>query len=326
MDRKIIFRCRTGSHLYGLNTPESDEDFMSVFLPNPEDILGLQKCEIIDNSTKSSASNERNTKDDIDDKFYSLPKYLHLLLQNNPNIVETLFVTPENIIICEPEFQFLIDNYNKIISQKVYYTFTGYAFSQKKKLEVKSTRYNSLVEACKLLEDYYFSEIKDPKSKLSKVDAEILNTEIKYYKGSKGNCNSFHIGMPVKDIYEQLCNERDEYGWRVKTKEFDKLHYDPKFAYHLIRILVEGWELLKYGRLEYPISDVARDLIILIKQGEIELPKLYSLYNYWSEKCNKAKEETKLPYKPDFNYINNWLVTTMLNHFKDFNFEGEKSI
>jgi uncharacterized protein len=94
MERKVIFRCKIGSHLYGLNRPDSDLDYFEVFIPTSEDLLGLQKCEIVNNSTKSSAEDRRNTEDDVDDVSYSLPRFMNLVLANNPNIVEVLFATP----------------------------------------------------------------------------------------------------------------------------------------------------------------------------------------------------------------------------------------
>ena len=113
--RKTIFRCKVGSSLYGLERPDSDIDYYSVFIPSSEDLLGLQKVEQINNSTKSSSSDRRNNKDDVDDVSYALPKYLHLLLQNNPNIIETIFARKESIEILEPEFEFLMKNYDKIV-------------------------------------------------------------------------------------------------------------------------------------------------------------------------------------------------------------------
>jgi len=224
---KLIFRCRVGSHLYGLNRPESDLDYMSVFVPKAEYLLGLKKIEEVDNSTKSSAADHRNTAEDIDDKNYALPKFLHLVLQNNPNIVEVLFATPDVILTLKPEMQELIDNRDKLLSQRVYYTFTGYAFSQKKKLTVKSERFTSLVEGVELLEKTFSKdELGDTKSAISEEQASFLNYSLKYYKGQKQNCESFHKGMPLKMIYDKLVDERDNYGWRVHTDTFEDLGYD----------------------------------------------------------------------------------------------------
>ena len=38
-DLNILFLCKFGSHLYGTNTPESDEDFKGVYLPTLEQCI-----------------------------------------------------------------------------------------------------------------------------------------------------------------------------------------------------------------------------------------------------------------------------------------------
>lgn len=224
---KTIFRCRVGSYLYGFNRPNSDVDYFSVFIPRSDYLLGLKTVNEVDRSTKSSAATHRNTADDVDDKSYALPKFLHLTLQNNPNIVEVFFATPNAILTLEPEMGELIENRDKLLSQRVFHTFTGYAFSQKKKLTVKSERYNSLVEGVEILETVYSKEIlSDSTYAISEKEAESLNEKLKYYKGRKQNCESFHRGMSLKMIYERLIEERDNYGWRVKTDTFEELGYD----------------------------------------------------------------------------------------------------
>ena len=233
---KIIFRIKTGSTLYGLNTPESDEDYMSVFIPNTEYILGLKKINEIDLSTNKS--NNRNTVSDIDDKYYSIDKYLKLLLDNNPNIIETLFVNDKNIIIDSKEYLFLRNNYKKIVNAVVYKKFTGYAYSQRKKLMVKKERYTSLVEGVTVLEDK-FGSMFGQKYPLTEEDSDILNKTLKYYKGKKNNTESFHKGMDLDMIISKLISERDRYGWRVNTSTFETLGYDIKFCYHIIRLLGE---------------------------------------------------------------------------------------
>lgn len=313
MERKTLYKLRVGSHLYGLNRPDSDEDYMGVFMPTSDDLLGLKKVEEVDNSTKDSSSNRRNTNEDVDDKSYSLHKFMHLLLQNNPNIVEVLFATRNNILIDSPEFEELRAHTDKLISFKVYYTFTGYAYSQKKKLTVKAERYGSLVEAVDEMEKMFTREaLESTKSALTDEDARLLNVKLKYYKGQKGNTESFHKGMPLKTIYEKVVEERDNYGWRVKTDTFDTLGYDVKFGYHLIRILAEGYELLTTGRLSYPISGEARDDILCVRAGEVKLKDLYRLYDKWKTRCDYAKGP--LPVKPDFNWAHRWTVETSMKH------------
>lgn len=262
MERKLLYKTRVGSHLYGLNRPESDEDYMGIFMPTVDDLLGLKKVEEVDNSTKSSSSERRNTAGDVDDKSYSLHKFMHLLLQNNPNIVEVLFATPENILVDSPEFRELRANTEKLISLKVLHTFTGYAFSQKKKLTVKSERYGSLVEAVDKMEKRFNGqELADPKRALTEDESDMLNKELKYYKGQKGNTESFHKGMPLKTIYEKLVEERDNYGWRVKTDTFEALGYDC-YREDTEFLTEKGWK--KY-------SDITNERLATINQKTLSL-------------------------------------------------------
>jgi len=307
MERKILFKVKSGSHMYGLNTPESDEDYMGIFMPTSEDLLGLNKLEEIDNSTKSSKEDRRNTKEDVDEKLYSLKKYLHLALQNNPNIVEVLFSSPESIIEMTPVFQELIDNRDKIVSQKIYYSFTGYAFAQRKKLIVKKERYTSLVEGVKFLETVYKDKL-GSKYPIKDEDADALNTSLKYYKGKKNNTESFHRGMDLDMIIEKLRAERDRYGWRVNTSTFEKLFYDVKFAYHLIRLLGQGEQLLETGKIDFPITGKLKDDIMRIRNGEVEYDELMKMYETYNKRCDVAFENTKLRKTPDFKWANKWLI------------------
>jgi len=309
---KIITKIRCGSHLYGLNTEKSDEDFVGVFIPKPEYFLGLKKVEYVDNSTKKSSSQYRNTVDDVDEKFYALPKFLHLFLQNNPNIVELLFANRENILETSDIWEELISNTDKIISTKIYHTFKGFAYSQKNKLTIKSNRFTSLRIAIENIEAKYTKEeLFDPARTINYLESDQLNKWLTYYKGQKQNCESFHKGMSIKMIYEKIVNEYEKYGWRVKTNTFEKLGYDIKFGYNLIRVLAEGTELLRTGKLIYPMSGSSKIDIIRIRSGEVEIKELLSMYEKYENQCNKAYEISKLPKKPDFNWADKWLIKTL---------------
>ena len=41
----MILKFRVGSHLYGTNTPESDEDFSGVFMPHENTVFGFERAE-----------------------------------------------------------------------------------------------------------------------------------------------------------------------------------------------------------------------------------------------------------------------------------------
>lgn len=323
---RLIFKVRTGSQLYGLQRPESDIDYGGVFIPKSEYILGLKKVDEVDSSTKSSAAGTRNTADDVDDKVYALPKYLHLALDNNPNIVEFLFATPENILVNSPEWQDLVANRDKIVSQNVYNKFKGYAASQKKKLIVKSERFNSLAKGLDWIEQSFSPEERNRDDiAINETDANQLNSMLKYYKNMRSNCESFHLGMSIKMIYEHLKVEYDTYGWRVHTTTFETLGFDTKFASHLIRLLAEGAEILRTGELHFPLGGQAREDIMSIRDGKIELKELLSMSDRYEKDCDEAYSTTKLPKKPNFDWANKWLINTLRKSIAD-ELEEEETI
>lgn len=319
MNRKLVFKVKVGSSLYGLSTPQSDVDFMSVIMPLPHDILGLQTLEEIDNSTKSSSENRRNTSEDIDDHQYTLLRYVHLIMHGNPEKTETLFAEHKNIELIEPEVRFLINNRDKLISKRVLHSFSGFAHSQKSKLMVKKERFGSLCETVEFMEKTFSKDrLTTNGQDLTEEESIKLNNMLKHYKGSKNNCESFHKGLSPKMIYEKLVSERDNYGWRVKTDSFAKLSYDIKFGYHLVRLLDECRQLLETGEIKYPFSGKAYSDIMSIRNGEVSYDQLMSMYVDYENEVDKVKNSSILPEKPDFNFINDWLVESLLNHFKTF--------
>ena len=315
-----IFKARTGSHLYGLSTPESDEDFVGVFLPDVEELLGLQPINEISNSTKNSGNSRRNNKDDVDDKFFSLQKFLHLALNNNPNIVELLFVNPENKIITSPQFTELENHYDKIISQKVYSSFKGYAYSQKHKLITKKERFISLQNGLEFIKNNYSQDEQlDKKRVLTENEANGLNFVLKVYKNKEGNPNPFHKGMPLKMITELLQSEYNDYGWRVKTKTFETLGYDVKFGYHLVRLLFECKELLTRGYLTFPLTGNDKLTLMSIRNGEVNYDEILAITESLEKEIDKIYENKEslsdtLRYEPNRKWTNEWLVKTMKDY------------
>jgi len=70
----------------------------------------------------------QDNKNDV--TYFEIRKFLKLACDNNPNIVELLFIPENKMLICTKEFEEIIENRKYIISKKVKHTFSGYAHSQ----------------------------------------------------------------------------------------------------------------------------------------------------------------------------------------------------
>jgi len=120
-ETRLILKCYAGSYSYGTNTPESDEDFRGICIPPKNFLLGLDNFE----------QKEFNDRDEV---IYSLKKFVKLALDNNPNILDVLFVEPNHIVFINEFGKELRDLRYEFLSKKVYKTYGGYAYSQLKRL------------------------------------------------------------------------------------------------------------------------------------------------------------------------------------------------
>lgn len=133
--KNTIFKAMVGSNLYGTNHKDSDKDYVGIFIPDKEYVMGLPTCDQVEIRTNPSSSGRRNNKDDVDTVLYSLPKFIKLAYGNNPNIVELFFINESKHIVYDSDLgKRLRKAFPLFISKKVKDSFLGYAISQKRKV------------------------------------------------------------------------------------------------------------------------------------------------------------------------------------------------
>lgn len=118
----LLYEYVRGSVAYGTNTPESDEDHGGVYLEPINQVLGLGldfQDEIAD--------------DKHDNTWYSLKKYLTLLLSSNPNILESLFIDDRFVIYEHPIITELKKHRQEFVTKDCFNSFIGYAIAQIKR-------------------------------------------------------------------------------------------------------------------------------------------------------------------------------------------------
>jgi len=129
VEKATILAGYMGSQSHGTYIPASrggidDKDVMGICVPPEPYYLGLQKFEQVDTWV-----------DEYDIVIYEIQKFVRLLLKNNPNVMGLLWL-PDNLYIKKtPSGQLLIDNRDIFSSKLAYKSFTGYAYSQLKKMQ-----------------------------------------------------------------------------------------------------------------------------------------------------------------------------------------------
>lgn len=118
MQDNTVLLVRHGSRAYGTNTASSDEDFKGVCIPTKEYFLGSLK------------KFEQAELHDPDTVIYEIRKFFKLAMECNPNMVEVLFVEPEDVVFCSKLGRELLDHRDEFLSKKIKFTMIGYAVSQ----------------------------------------------------------------------------------------------------------------------------------------------------------------------------------------------------
>lgn len=135
----------TGSQAYGTATKESDFDLYGVVIPPRRFIFpheygfiqgfddDIPKFEV----TQRHHITFKNKENNLDYQIYSIVKYFKLITQNNPNMIDSLFV-PEQCVIHSTQIGNLIrENRSMFIHKGLWQKFKGYSFSQMRKMKTK---------------------------------------------------------------------------------------------------------------------------------------------------------------------------------------------
>lgn len=294
----LILEARVGSHLYGTSMPDSDEDKVGIFIPNEEYILGFKRVEQVDFSKKSKDKSGKNTSEAEDRTVYTLDKFIRLALDNNPNILEILFVNDENLLFANDIGRELISLRYDFLSKNIKHRFLGYAFSQKKKMVIKMENREAIKEAIDFLENsksiIYLNDIQhhplfQRKKDIIKVGDVKLNATVTRKKAIK------------------MLQARVE-TFSHRKELVSKYGHDVKFSSHLIRLLAEGIELLETGDLKFPLK--RRHMLRDIRKGKYKLNDILALADMLENYVESLYEKTDLPKKPNIPKVEEFLVKT----------------
>jgi len=193
----------------------------------------------------------------------------------------------------------------KLLKQK----FLGYAFSQKHKMIIKKDNYLDFLDAMS-----YLQSIDVGKSLLEVVLDSKCPSFIKRKNDYRGNICFIQIGdlnlMPHNDVgkAKEIIGERLA---KVGNREelLTKYGYDVKFGMHLIRLMLEGVELLQTGEIKFPLKQAP--MLKDIRAGKWTIEQILN-YSYELEKeVESLAESSKLPNKPNYELLELFTINTL---------------
>lgn len=122
---KIIASVLGGSHLYGLNTPESDEDVRFVFINDDyREIIGLNRHDHQNNTDPDESKPKAERKDE---QGFELRHFLRMLRHSNTQCMELLFAPESSFQVIAPAFQLVRTFAARLVSTEgLYKSMSGY--------------------------------------------------------------------------------------------------------------------------------------------------------------------------------------------------------
>ncbi len=149
-----------GSIAYGVATSRSDEDIYGFCIPHKDmifphlagDIPGFGRQKKRFDQYQQHGIKDTDAQIEYDITIYSIVKYFSLLMENNPNIVDSLFV-PRECVLHTTQIGEMVREKRRIFLHKgCYHKFRGYSFSQLHKMKGKNPEPGS--KRAKLREKY----------------------------------------------------------------------------------------------------------------------------------------------------------------------------
>ncbi len=323
----LIMKCLFGSHLYQLNTENSDKDYKGIYLPSKESLLLGNYKKHYSQSTGDDKS--KNTKDDVDIEIYSLPYFIELACKGETVAIDMLHAG--NLVgMIDDLDNHLAPIWDHLLSSRTkFYTkdmksYIGYARKQANKYGIKGSRMEAVEKVINFLTCSYTPltrqelKIRDVIKKLPTSEYVQVFTMLDTKQGDltfyEVCGRKYQDTMTLQQLKTHCEGIYDEYGDRAKLAKIDQ-GIDWKAVSHALRASYQMLGILEDGDFEYPLPQTK--FLLEVKTGQLNFvnevqPELDDLIN----RIEKLSEESNLPRQVDKEYWNNWLLDVYRNYLE----------
>lgn len=300
-----------GSWVYGTNVETSDKDYKQVFMPNARDIILGNTKDAFNHTTKQDLT-AKNSAVDEEVEYFSLKKYMNLLLEGQTVAIDMLF-TPEEFYIgpVAPAWRYVQDNKHLWLHSGIL-KFLGYARQQANKYGIRGSR----VAASRAAVEFFTEMIKiySAKTKLREVwpaidvfnargleHVAIVNESMKNQPGKQYRmlevCNrKVQEGTTLEEALKVFTRVFDEYGARALQAENNE-NVDWKATMHAIRIVSQAKELLLTGKITFPRPDA--EYLLEVRRGLRPYAEVAKRIEDGMDELVIVQQESILPPEPN---------------------------
>ena len=296
---QIVVLSKFGSHLYGTDTEESDEDYKGIYLPTHRQVI-LNEIPKTYSLPKTSG---------VDLQIWSLHHWFKLACQGEAESMDLLHA-PKEAVILKNRFIWSILQANKSkFYKKNMNAYLGYARKQAHRYCERGSRIKALKTVIDVLKEY------DPELKLKHIWDYLpqLFHIHKIYPYPDGSVAMYQVcGKKVQEtctigyalnIYEKALSE---YGDRAKLAELNK-GVDWKAVSHACRIASQLIEMATQNTITFPLWNAKE--ITEIKQGKWDwITQVQPYVESLMEKAEYELLHCDLPVEIDKKYLDDLLI------------------
>lgn len=300
---RIMLLGLSGSYGYGTNREGSDVDFRGVALNLPSDLIGMTSFEQFEDRT-------------TDTVIYGFNKFVSLLVNCNPNIIELLGLDDDQYYIRSERGQTLLDNRHLFLSKRAAASFGHFADAQLRRLQnaiardslPQSEREQHILRSVRsALRDFNERQREEERNNTRLyVDAAVtegLDTEIFLEADLKHYPLRRYTDM--MNTLNSVVRDYDKVGKRNHKKDDTHLN---KHAMHLIRLFMMGIDILQDEviRTHRPKEDLT--LLMSIRNGDyMEEGRMsdgfFDMLADYEERFEQAERASTLQDSPDMDRI-----------------------
>lgn len=143
-----IYLTIMGSQAYGTTLDNSDIDFYGICIPRKDElfphlageILGFGRQKQRFDQWQEHGIVDRNKDHKYDFQVFNIVKFFNLALDNNPNIIDSIFTPVNCVTYSNLVGQHIRENRHSFLHRGIYHKLKGYAFAQLHKIETNKTR------------------------------------------------------------------------------------------------------------------------------------------------------------------------------------------
>lgn len=306
----ISYMVIMGSAAYGVNNDDSDQDIYGFCIP-PKGIVFPHTEGIIQGFgnqgekfnvwTEHHIRHPDDAKREYDFAIYNIVKYFSLVMENNPNMIDSLFVPANCVIHATAIGQHVRENRKLFLHKGSWHKFKGYAFSQMGR--IKSKKIDRVTDLWAFEEEHEL-----PRD----ISYEHVVKEKEQRESGETTLGSVFKSLSDDDFKTYTLLYDAMMGDNKRLEGIKRYGYDVKFAYHVVRLMNEVEQIMIEGDIDLLRS---REQLKSIRRGEWSLEQLEDWFVHKEKSLEEVYTKSKLPYEADEAKVKSILLECLEMHY-----------